>query len=150
MSTAAPASPPLVVDSTLLGRLEVPAARVLTFPAGLPGFEALRRFVLVGTQGEGLHWLQSVEDAALSFLLADPFRFVEGYAVEVPPADLAALGPVAEDAPPLVLAVAVIERGMTGSLNLQGPIVINPATRLARQVIFPDSPWGMAYPAVLG
>lgn len=150
MSTAAPASPPLVVDSTLLGRLEVPAERVVTFPAGLPGFEGLRRFVLVATQGEGLHWLQSVEDAGLSFLLADPFRFVEGYAIDVPAADLTALGPVDAETPPLVLAVAVIERGMTGSLNLQGPIVLNPSTRLARQVILPDSPWGMAYPAVLG
>lgn len=150
MSTAAPALPPLVVESTLLGRLEVPATRVLTFTAGLPGFDGLRRFVLVATQGEGLHWLQSVEDASLSFLLADPFRFVEGYTIELPAADLAALGPVADAEPPLVLAVAVIERGMTGTLNLQGPIVINPATRRARQVIFPESPWGMAYPAVLG
>lgn len=150
MSIAAPALPPLVVDSTLLGRLEVPAERVLTFPVGLPGFEALRQFVLVATQREGLHWLQAVEDAALSFLLADPFRVVEGYTVDLPPAELAALGPTDDATPPLVLAVAVIESGLSGSLNLQGPIVVNPATRLARQVILPDSPWGMAYPAVLG
>lgn len=150
MTIAAPALPPLVVDSTLLGRLEVPAERVLTFPAGLPGFEGLRQFVLVATQREGLHWLQAVEDAGLSFLLADPFRVVEGYAVDLPPTELAALGPTDDDTPPLVLAVAVIESGLSGSLNLQGPIVINPATRLARQVILPDSAWGMAYPAVLG
>lgn len=149
MSTAAPAIPPLVIESTLLGRLEVPADRVLTFAAGLPGFEGQRRFVLVETQRDGLHWLQSVDDAGLSILLADPFRFVEGYEVDVPAADLAALGPAGDEGV-LVLAVTVIEHGLTGAMNLQGPIVVNPATRLAKQVIFPESSFGMAYPATFG
>ncbi len=146
MSTTAPAAKPLVIESTLLGRLEVPADRVVTFPAGLPGFAELRRFVLVATQRDGLQWLQSVEDAGVSILLADPFRFVEGYEVDVPPAELASLGAPGDEGY-LVLAVTVIEQGMTGSMNLQGPIVVNPATRTAKQVIFPESTFGMAYPA---
>lgn len=150
MSVVAPAERPLVIDSTVLGRLEVPKESVLTFPGGLPGFEGLRRFALVATAFAGVHWLQSVEDAGLAFLLADPFRVVEGYAVELPPGDLAPLGAVDPATPLLVLAIAVIEQGLTATLNLQGPVVINPATRRGRQVVLADATWGMAYPAVLG
>ncbi|MCU0626537.1 MAG: flagellar assembly protein FliW [Gemmatimonadaceae bacterium] len=149
MSAAAAAASPVVIESPLLGRLEIPADLVITFAAGLPGFGALRRFALLATEEPALNWLQSVDDGAITFLVVDPFSFVADYAVELPPGEIAALG-ATPDAPPLVLAIATLGADETATLNLQGPLAIDPRTRRGRQVVLPDSPWGMAHPIRLG
>lgn len=149
MSTLMAAGETLMMDSALLGALEIRADTVLTFPAGLPGFVALRDFALVETQRDELVWLQSVDDPALTFLLADPFVVVPGFEIELPAPDLAALaGAGAADAL-LVLVVVQLEGGAPVSANLQSPVVIDRAGRRGRQVVLPDSKWGMHHPITI-
>lgn len=135
------------LSSVLLGPLEIRAETIFTFPAGLPGFVSLRNFALVETQRDDLVWLQSVDDPELTFLLADPFALVPGFEVEIPQADLAALG--GGDGDLLVLAVAQLEGGMPVTANLQSPIVFARDRRLGRQVVLPDSRYGMTHPITL-
>jgi flagellar assembly factor FliW len=135
------------IESLLLGPLELRAGTLIDFVAGLPGFPLMRRFALVETQREDLVWLQSVDDATLTFLLADPFSLVEGFAVELPAADLAALDATMDTADALlVLAVAQVDGGQPIAANLQSPIVINRDRRIGRQVVLPDSRYGMQHP----
>lgn len=149
MSTLMAAGETLMMDSALLGALEIRADTVLTFPAGLPGFVALRDFALVETQRDELVWLQSVDDPALTFLLADPFAVVPGFEMELPAPDVAALaGAGAADAL-LVLVVVQLEGGAPVSANLQSPVVIDRAGRRGRQVVLPDSAWGMHHPITI-
>ena len=140
----------VTLDSVLLGALEIRLDTVITFRAGLPGFEALRRFALVDTQRDDLVWLQSVDDAGLTFLLADPFALVPGFEVEIPAADLAALGDGVAQASLLVLAVAQLDGGAPVAANLQSPIVIDRERRTGRQVVLPDSRYGMQHPIQIG
>ena len=149
MSTLMAAGETLMMDSALLGALEIRADTVLTFPAGLPGFVALREFALVETQRDELVWLQSVDDPALTFLLADPFAVVPGFEIELPAPDVAALaGAGAADAL-LVLVVVQLAGGAPVSANLQSPVVIDRAGRRGRQVVLPDSAWGMHHPITI-
>ena len=136
----------VTLHSNLLGPLEIRAETVITFPAGLPGFVALRNFALVETQREDLVWLQSVDDADVTFLLADPFAAVTGFEVEIPTADLATLGSAGSEESLLVLAVAQLEGGRPTTANLQSPIVIDRERRVGRQVVLPDSRYGMHHP----
>lgn len=136
----------VTLNSNLLGPLEIRAETVITFPAGLPGFVALRNFALVETQREDLVWLQSVDDADVTFLLADPFAAVTGFEVEIPTADLATLGSAGSEESLLVLAVAQLEGGRPTTANLQSPIVIDRERRVGRQVVLPDSRYGMHHP----
>jgi flagellar assembly factor FliW len=133
----------LVVESVLLGPLEIRTDTVIIFADGIPGFEQLRRFALIETQRDELVWLQSLDDAALTLLLADPFSQVPGFELDIPVSDLASLGVTGGGADLLVLSVAQLESGTPVSVNLQSPIVINRAQCIGRQVVIPDSSWGM-------
>lgn len=149
MSIAMPSAELVNLNSVLLGPLEIRADTVITFPAGLPGFASLRNFALVETQRDDLVWLQSVDDAELTFLLADPFAVVSGFEVELPAADLAAIGGPENGPALLVLTVVQLEGGQPSSANLQSPIVIDRERRVGRQVVLPDSRYGMHHPIVL-
>ena len=146
MSVSMASAELVTLNSNLLGPLEIRAETVITFPAGLPGFVALRNFALVETQREDLVWLQSVDDADVTFLLADPFAAVTGFEVEIPIADLATLGSAGSEESLLVLAVAQLEGGRPTTANLQSPIVIDRERRVGRQVVLPDSRYGMHHP----
>jgi flagellar assembly factor FliW len=87
--------------------------------------------------------LQSVDDAGLTFLLADPFVVVPGFEVDIPAADLATMGAASGQDALLVLTVVQLEGGRPASANLQSPIVIDRERRVARQVVLPDSRYGM-------
>ena len=39
------------ISSPVVGEIEVSPERVITFPAGLPGFEACRQFALLHAEG---------------------------------------------------------------------------------------------------
>ncbi len=139
----------LQLSSILLGPLEIRPDTVVTFPAGLPGFRSMHRFALVETQRDELVWLQSVDDPDLTFLLADPFVVVPGFDVEIPPSDLASLGATVAQESLLVLVVVQLEAGIPVAANLQSPVIIARDRRLGRQVVLPDSRYGMQHPVVI-
>lgn len=130
----------VTVTSELLGEVQVPEESVFDFPHGLYGFEDARRFVLLPAEREGLFWLQSMDFTALAFLLADPFRWVEDYNVDLPDAELVALAP-ADAADVAVLAIVTLPRNSEEqpTANLQGPVTLNVRKRVGRQIVIQDS-----------
>ena len=126
-----------VLMGTRFGTLAFDPADVIGFPEGLIGFERTRRFVFV-TAGAGspFRWLQSLDDPVLAFLVADPDAFVPEYAPTLPRAALAALE-LGDEAPYLLWVTANIPPGRSNdaTLNLAGPIVVNPENRRGRQVV---------------
>ncbi len=139
----------LQLSSILLGPLEIRPDTIVTFPAGLPGFRSVQRFALVETQREELVWLQSVDDPDLTFLLADPFVIVPGFEVDIPTSDLAALGAAEETEAVLVLVVVQLGAGVPVAANLQSPVIIARHRRQGRQVVLPDSRYGMQHPVCI-
>ena len=137
------------LQSVLLGSLQIRADTIISFGAGLPGFAHLRDFALVETQRDDLVWLQSVDLPELTFLLADPFALVAGFEVDIPASDLAAMGATDQRDALLVLVVAQLDGGQPTSANLQSPVVIDRDRRLGRQVVLPDSRYGMHHPITI-
>jgi flagellar assembly factor FliW len=121
---------------------------VYEFPAGLYAFAGARRFALVPAGREGLFWLQSLDDAALVFLLADPFAHRADYVADLPDADVGALGATGAPGELAVLAIVTLpaERGGTPTVNLRAPVVLHAHTRLGRQLVLQDDRWGMTEP----
>ena len=67
--------------ATRFGLLPVGQNQIWTVSSPLPGFETLQRFVLIGVQTERpFLWLQSIDDAGVSFLLAPAAHFGLRYA----------------------------------------------------------------------
>lgn len=124
------------IETLHFGTIEAGEDELVHFP-GLPGFPAARRFLVRGhDRGASFGWLLCVDDPALAFVVASPFRFLPDYAPAIPAQALRALG--AGDPGELeVLALATVSAaGVT--LNLAAPILIHPGTRLGAQVILEE------------
>lgn len=117
--------------------------RSLTFPTGLVGLPELRRFELTLPSREGpLGWLQSLEEPAIGFAVADPFWFKPGYEVHLSEAEVQRLGLGGD--PPLVLVIVRIpEDPAAMTANLVGPLLINPATGAGCQVVLEDTSYNL-------
>ncbi|MEA2711018.1 MAG: flagellar assembly factor FliW [Phycisphaerales bacterium] len=134
------------IETTRFGILTVDADALLTFPRGLIGMTDLARFVLIpptGVEGD-FYWLQSVEDAAVAFLVVDPNRFFKDYHVSIREETQADLDLAdAKDGQLYVICNRVGE-WVTG--NLQGPLVINTRTRVGQQVVLTEKKWTCRQP----
>lgn len=139
----------VVFESKLLGPLAVPEHQICDFHQGLFGFPEAHRFALLPAEREAFFWLQSQEFEALTFLLIDPFAFVEGYSVDLGPKDIGELMP--EDASEIaVLAILTLpnEPGGSATANLQGPLALNHNKRIGKQLAL-ESPYGIRFPVDL-
>jgi len=136
------------LKTSRFGLIEADDEKVLSFPWGLPGFEHLRRFVLLpGEKGNVFGWLQSVESETTAFLVADPFVFYPGYFVDIPERDTRELGLEAPSQAVVMVIVNVPESNIKkATVNLLAPLVINTARNLARQVILNSSSFGTQTP----
>ncbi len=139
-----------LVESTLLGSLTLPESQVFRFEHGLLGFPEAHAFGLVPVRVSGMFWLQSLEFEALSFLLADPFSFVDGYTVDLGGPELGDLLPE-RPSDLLVLSILTLPHAPdeAATANLQGPLALNLAQHRGRQIVLEDSPWGVRWPVEL-
>ena len=112
------------------------ARNAISFPDGIPGFEACRRFVLLTSDALApLQRIESIEGPPAAFLGIDPRLVLDGYRCSVSATDLRALE---ADGDTTLLWFAIISEA-DGVLyaNLRAPIVINPQRMVGRQVL-PD------------
>lgn len=130
---------PLTHRSPKLGDVPYAPEDVVRFDEGLPGFEALREFLLV-TRSEcaPFVFLASLEqpDVALPLL---PWALVAGTAVPPVPDDAARKG-----ASYAVVAIAPEAREML--VNLRAPVVVDLETRRGSQWILADESLPLAAP----
>jgi flagellar assembly factor FliW len=149
MNSALAAQTPsrMIVQSDLLGPLDIAPEELIFFPGGLFGFPESRMFVLLPAAREGMFWLQSTEHGTLVFLLADPFRYFDDYVVDLSAADRAELH-VAQALDVAILAVVTLpqDRQECPTANLQGPIAVNLVTRRAKQLALGETQFGIRSP----
>lgn len=126
--------------SARFGSFEVKEESVLTFPSGLLGFPEQTQYVILDHDTDvPFKWLQAVGDPDLAFVILDPADIVQGYSVALTPEALAELKSDRSDD----LSIAVIltipsEDPASVTANLRGPLVINPRTKLGKQVVLAD------------
>jgi flagellar assembly factor FliW len=117
-------------------------ALVLAEP--LPGFPGHRDFVLIPAEATGLlYWLQAVALDGLRFLAVPAEPYFPDYAPALPGLVCAELG-LADATDAHLYVLVTVPDGDVGSAtaNLRAPVVVNPATHRARQVVLADG----AYP----
>lgn len=128
------------IESPRFGTLEVEPSKVIDFPHGLPGFEDCRRFSLFHPEGEDPKYfiLQSLDDPALAFHLADPARF--GFSYEISLSDEEAAAIQLTDPAQMAVAVILTKSADEGPLNanLNAPLVLNLAAKRGLQHVFAE------------
>jgi flagellar assembly factor FliW len=135
---AAPAPAPAPVRTAVLPA--VPSVQVLTFAEPMPGFPAHRDYALVPADPSGLlFWLQSVAADGPRFLAVPAPAYFPDYAPVLPGAACVDLGLEDVAEAQVYCLVSVPEGDVAGATaNLRAPVVANPATHRARQVVLLD------------
>jgi len=127
------------LTGTRFGDFTYEEGDLLRLPEGLVGMPQLTRFLILDFEAElPFKWLQSVEEPAMGFLVADPRLFQPDYSLHLSRCDLGYM--VVTDPADLVVFVLCTFGGdlreATG--NLLGPIVVHAESRVGRQVILED------------
>ena len=126
------------------------AERRLFFPDGLLGFSSQRNFILSPYQpadgsASPFFVLQAEEDD-LCFPLVSPHSIVSDYTLTPPPEALSALRAGSPADLSVFVIVTLRERVEDITANLQGPILLNPASSLGLQLVVEHYP--LRYPLI--
>lgn len=128
------------IQSTRFGELEVNEEQLLHFPHGIPGFLNEKAFAHIPYDAASpFSFLQSVNEADLCFLLADPFAFISDYEFDLDDELAEELGLSSENPPQVFLIATVRETIADLTVNLLAPLVVNGSKRIGRQIIL-DKP----------
>lgn len=112
---------------------------LLHFAGGLPPFADAREFALVVEPDAPPFLRMECVNKDLAYVLIDPFALEKDYRPQFSDADFRAVG-LGADGKPLVLAIVNFSRGMKeATANLAGPLLVNPATGKARQVVLENA-----------
>ncbi|NOT07892.1 MAG: flagellar assembly protein FliW [Gemmatimonadales bacterium] len=142
MTAPAADSATLSVTTHRFGRLTFDRSQCVLFADGLPGFSSCRAFVLLPTAVDALVWLQSLDHPDLALLLLTPDAIEDGRAAI--PETLRRDGILS-----LVVVTLPGQYRPGATVNLKAPIVVDRAAGTGRQIILPDSPFGVAHPFAL-
>jgi len=123
------------------GQLDIHEEQIISFPEGIPGFEEERQFVIVNNEDEQnpFHWLQSVNNPNLAFVIVNPFIIFSDYTIDLPETVQDRLK-IKDEKDVAVYSIVVVPEDIKKmTANLLGPIIINVRERLGKQVILNDS-----------
>jgi flagellar assembly factor FliW len=134
------------------GKLEYREDSVLHFPAGLPGFDEERSFVLVEQPAtKPLAFVQSLSRADLCFIALPVLAVDPRYRTSIASEDLQILGLQVDCQPSIgedVLCLAIVSAPKDGpaTVNLLAPVIVNLKTRVSLQAIQIDAPYSHQHP----
>lgn len=131
-------------------QVEVPAAQLYEFFPGLGGFEEHHTYAVITDADSPVEWLQSTADPNVVFALLEPFVFQPEYAFEMADADAAALGLQRPEDAVVRSILTLRDSAAEITANLLAPIVLNPRTRLGRQIVLQDGELPLRFPVLDG
>lgn len=138
----------MLVKSTRFGEQEVEEAKVIRMPAGILGFPEANRFVLLTPPKPGpFLWLQSVDNPDLAFVVVDAKESTPGYSFGLTAEEFKSLELDRERSEGIFLLVVTLARNPQEiTVNLQGPIVLNPERMIARQIVLDGGKYSTRHP----
>jgi flagellar assembly factor FliW len=136
------------VNTSRFGVVEVSDTDVMEFSDGLLGFEHLKHFFIVDPADETLIlWLQSSDLPDVAFPILEPKLFKGDYKVRLSANELRTLRIDATNKKDtLVYCILTIPAEVSAmTANLKAPIVINTASRQARQVVLQENEYSVKF-----
>ena len=122
------------------GDVTIPENKIITMPKPVLGFEQLKRYCIIERDDtEPFLWFQSVDDPNVAFMIINPVVVCPDYRIEVNPRELDELKIKDVREVETYAIVTIPDRPTDISVNLQGPILINTRTRLAKQLVLVNS-----------
>ncbi len=112
---------------------------IITFPAGIPGFEDKKEFAIVHLpEFAPFEWLVSTDGSELRFAIINPMTFKPDYSPNIVKEQLDDLEIEKPEDILLYAIVTIRENPEESTANLIGPVIINKTKRVGKQVIIED------------
>jgi flagellar assembly factor FliW len=119
--------------------------RILEVRGGILGFSDCRYVLLSPAKGP-FCWLQSVDDPALAFVVVDPRTSLPDYEVKLNGEEYSRLG-LNESSEVVVLALVTMHLNpLDITMNLLGPLVVNPGNMTALQIVMEGCGYTTRFP----
>lgn len=135
------------INTRDFGIVQIEEDALYDFPEGVYGFEDDTCFAVFHKTFDDVSflYLQSVQNIIPCFLVFEPDDLYPGYAPLLGQEDLAACG--AENPEELIfLVIANVPDSIKEmSLNIKSPLVLNPKTKIGRQVILQNPEYTVRY-----
>lgn len=124
------------IKSSFFDEIEFDDKDIIVLEQGMIGMPDMKKFVLMEFADESaFHWLQSVDEPDMGFIVTEPIFFDENYTIAVD-AKASDLLKIEKDDDIVVMAIVTIkDKGDSITGNLLGPIVINANKRIGTQMV---------------
>ena len=130
----------MILNTRNFGQIEIEENKIIHFPEGILGFEQEKQFVIINNEDKEnpFHWLQSITNPDLAFVIINPFFVYPNYDIVIPKSAQEKLE--LEDQKDIgIYSIVVVPEDMEKmTVNLLGPIVININKKLGKQIILDD------------
>ena len=134
------------IQTAYFGELEIETSSILNFQFGLPGFEDEKDFIVLPLEENSVFQvLQSVQTAALAFIITNPYDITADYSFELEEATTHALE-IKDEKEVAVFAIVSLKESISQStVNLKAPIVLNTTNKRAKQVILNNEEYAIRH-----
>jgi len=128
------------INTKRFGEMEFSEDSIVRVIGGLIGLSGAENFVIIRYQDDSpFYWLQCVDDPELALVMVNPLLFKPDYDPPIPLSlhqelDIQAPGELS------IFVIVTIPPGRPQDMtaNLLGPLVVNPRSRRARQLVLDD------------
>lgn len=129
------------------GEVEYSEDDIIHFQDPMYGFEDHHEYLLLGNVEPELpfHWLQAIDGETVTFVITDPFLFVENYDFDLDDLTVEQLEIESIEDIAVYATVVIPEQVEDITVNLKSPVIINIKNRKAKQVIL-DGDYAYKYP----
>lgn len=137
----------ITIHSSRFGAMDVDPEKVITLTSTLPGFPESQRFALRQHSSKSpFMWLQSMDNPKLAFVVIQARILAPQYAPELPLAAIRELGASKDQLETLLILSIPKGKPEQMTANLLGPLVINSATRKAKQILLDPNKYDSSWP----
>lgn len=135
------------VISKIHGEIKYEEKNIITFNRGIPGFEELRKFIIVDLEDyEPFKLLQSLENDEIALVVTSPYEFFKDYEFKLNDETVRNLK-IQYPGQAMIMTTVTLNLDVKKiTTNLQAPIVINTSNNIGEQIILDDSKYKVKCP----
>lgn len=135
------------INTRDFGMIQIAEDAIYEFPEGVYGFEEDTRFAIFEKSFEGVSflYLQSIKNLIPCFLVFEPWDLHPHYDPDISKEDMSLIEAGSIDDLIFLVTATVPSSIEELSLNIKSPIILNPKTKIARQVILQNPDYSVRY-----
>ena len=124
----------MLINTRDFGEIEIDESNIITFVSPILGFDEYQKYVMLMDDqfGDGLAWLQSLENADVCFILANPKLLDIEYNPEFPAEIMKKIDNQYDE---MWLIAVVADEIENTTVNLKSPVLVNTDGNRAVQIV---------------